>query len=82
MLPPSPLPRQQVKASLQGQRIPAHLVSQHPNPPSLDLTFAAQPDLQIKTQSYCTRWVGGVTEWVERAEGSLVGMALLLALAA
>ena len=48
-------PHMQVKASLQGLPIPRHLLKDHPAPPVLEATFAAVPELQIRTQSYCTR---------------------------
>ena len=49
------LPPRQVKASLQGLPIPRHLLKDHPAPPVLEAAFAALPELQIRTQSYCTR---------------------------
>ncbi|KAI7839724.1 hypothetical protein COHA_006528 [Chlorella ohadii] len=45
----------QVRQTLQGQQIPRNLVNDHPNPPVLEMVFSSQPDLNIRTQSYCTR---------------------------
>lgn len=45
----------QVRNSLQGQPIPRHLLNDHSNPPTLDMAFAATPDLAIRAQSHCTR---------------------------
>ncbi|EFN51690.1 hypothetical protein CHLNCDRAFT_139935 [Chlorella variabilis] len=55
-----------VRNTLQGQPIPRHLLNDHPNPPVLDMAFAAQPDLAIRAQSYCTRdYTNAAIPWGE-----------------
>lgn len=46
---------------LHGQQIPRHLLSEHPQPPTLHLNFSPHADLPVTTQSYCTRWVDSLS---------------------
>jgi len=44
-----------VKAALQNQPLPRHLAGEHASPPVMEMAFFWQPDLAVRTQSYCTR---------------------------